>query len=96
MYWVEKISVEQKQKIYEEVFQKSRKVTQKKLKNYLVKEGITGKEVEITGIDGDFKSSLTAYHDFKEKLTNLSTPETVSLISVSVSLYHLQTALRSG
>lgn len=67
----EKISVEQKQKIYEEVFQKSRKVTQKKLKNYLVKEGITGKEVEITGIDGDFKSSLTAYHDFKEKLTNL-------------------------
>ena len=68
----EKISVEQKQKIYEEVFQKSRKVTQKKLKNYLVKEGITGKEVEITGIDGDFKSSLTAYHDFKEKLTNLS------------------------
>ena len=50
----EKISVEQKQKIYEEVFQKSRKVTQKKLKNYLVKEGITGKEVEITGIDGDF------------------------------------------
>ena len=28
----EKISVEQKQKIYEEVFQKSRKVTQKKLK----------------------------------------------------------------
>ena len=37
-----------------------------------MKEGITGKEVEITGIDGDFKSSLTAYHDFKEKLTNLS------------------------
>ena len=57
----EKISVEQKQKIYEEVFQKSRKVTQKKLKNYLVKEGITGKEVEITGIDGDFKSSCLLY-----------------------------------
>ena len=54
----EKISVEQKQKIYEEVFQKSRKVTQKKLKNYLVKEGITGKEVEITGIDGDSRVLL--------------------------------------
>lgn len=65
----EKISVELKQKIYEEVFQRYRKVTQKKLKNYLIREGVTGKEAEITGIDGDFKASLTAYHDFKEKLT---------------------------
>lgn len=65
----EKISVRLKQKIYEEVFQRYRKVTQKKLKNYLIREGIAGKEVEITGIDGDFKASLTAYHDFKEKLT---------------------------
>ena len=65
----EKISVELKQKIYEEVFQRYRKVTQKKLKNYLIREGIVGKEVEISGIDGDFKASLTAYHDFKEKLT---------------------------
>ncbi len=65
----EKISVELKQKIYEEVFQCYRKVTQKKLKNYLIREGIVGKEVEISGIDGDFKASLTAYHDFKEKLT---------------------------
>lgn len=65
----EKISVELKQKIYEEVFQRYRKVTQKKLKSYLIREGIAGKEVEISGIDGDFKASLTAYHDFKEKLT---------------------------
>ena len=65
----EKISVELKQKIYEEVFQRYRKVTRKKLKNYLIREGITGKNVEISGIDGDFKASLTAYHDFKEKLT---------------------------
>ena len=38
-----------------------------------MKEGITGKEVEITGIDGDFKSSLTAYHDFKEKINKFVT-----------------------
>lgn len=25
----------------------------------------------MTGIDGDFKGSLTAYHDFKEKLTGV-------------------------
>ena len=64
----EKISTELKQKIYEEVFCRTRKVTQKKLKKYLYIEGIADKEVEISGIDGEFKSSLTAYHDFKEKL----------------------------
>lgn len=67
----EKISVELKQRIYEELFCKTRKVTQKKLKKYLCLEGITGKEVEISGIDGDFKASLIAYHDFKEKLTGV-------------------------
>ena len=41
------------------------------MKNYLIREGIAGKEVEISGIDGDFKGSLTAYHDFKEKLTGV-------------------------
>ena len=66
----EKISVELKQKIYEDIFCKNRKVTQKKLKRYLVLEGIADKNVDITGIDGDFKASLTAYHDFKEKLAD--------------------------
>lgn len=67
------ISVELKQKIYTDLFQKKRKVTQKVLKNYLKTEGIVAADeidrLDITGIDGDFKSSLTAYHDFKEKLT---------------------------
>lgn len=63
------ISVELKQKIYTELFCHTRKVTQKKLIDFLVREGITDKTVEISGIDGDFKASLTAYHDFKEKLT---------------------------
>lgn len=66
----EKISVELKQQIYEELFQKTRKVTQKKLKTYLLHNGFD-KNIELTGIDGDFKSSLTAYHDFKEKLTDV-------------------------
>lgn len=66
----EKISVELKQQIYEELFQKTRKVTQKKLKTYLSHHGFD-KSIELTGIDGDFKGSLTAYHDFKEKLTDV-------------------------
>ena len=44
-------------------------MTNKKLKNYLVCEGIADRTVDITGIDGDFKASLNSFHDFKEKLT---------------------------
>lgn len=70
----EPVSVELKQKIYEELFQHSRRVTQKKLKDYLKRTGVIAKEdianLDITGIDGDFKASLTAYHDFKAKLTD--------------------------
>lgn len=65
----DKPSIELKQKIYEEVFQKNRKVTLAKLKRYLILEGIADKNVDITGIDGDFKATLTSYHDFKEKLS---------------------------
>lgn len=67
----ELLSVEWKQKIYADVFQRYRKVTQKKLKDYLRKEGFISENAVITGIDGDFKGSLTAYHDFKEKLTGV-------------------------
>ena len=67
----ELLSVECKQKIYTDIFQRYRKVTQKKLKDYLRKEGVIDEKAVITGIDGDFKSSLTAYHDFKEKLTGV-------------------------
>ncbi len=65
------ISVELKQRIYNELFCKSRKVTRKKLISFLVCEGICEKNVEVGGIDGDFKSSLNSYHDFKEKLTGV-------------------------
>lgn len=67
----ELISVELKQDIFENLFMKKRKVTLKKLLDYLVHRGICDKSVKITGIDGDFKGALTAYHDFKEKLTNV-------------------------
>lgn len=65
----EPISVELKQKIYEDLFQRHRKVTRRRLTDYIRREGIAGRDADITGIDGDFKGSLTAYHDFKEKLT---------------------------
>lgn len=72
----EKISVELKQRLYQDLFCRYRKVTNKKLKNYLVCEGIVDKQVEISGIDGEFKAQLTAYHDFKEKLTGVDLSQT--------------------
>ncbi len=69
----EAISVELKQKLYRDLFQRYRKVTQKRVRDYLVREGLISKAerntADISGVDGDFKGSLTAYHDFKEKLT---------------------------
>lgn len=62
----QKISVELKQKIYRDVFCRSRKVTQKKLKSYLIREGIAGKNVELTGIDGDF-NWFGGYGNMSEK-----------------------------
>lgn len=88
----EPIDVALKQEIYNNVFEKYRKVTQKKLKDYLVREGHLSREkaakLDITGIDGDFKGSLTAYHDFKEKLTgcNLSQTDKENII-LNITLF---------
>ena len=41
-----------------------------------MREGVANKETDITGVDGDFKSSLTAYHDFKEKLSGIELSQT--------------------
>lgn len=84
----EPISVELKQAIYQDVFKRYRKVTQKKLFAYLIREGIAGKETDITGIDGDFKSSLTAYHDFKEKLSGIElSPSEKETIILNITLF---------
>lgn len=82
------ISVSQKQAIYDNLFQRYRKVTVKRLKDYLVKEGIAERETDITGIDGEFKGTLTAYHDFKEKLTDCRlTQEEKEEIILNITLF---------
>lgn len=61
----ENIPVDLKQKIYKDLFQTQKKVTLKKLKAYLKSENIEITEnTQITGIDGDFKSSLGSFIDF--------------------------------
>ena len=62
------IAQETKKKIYLNLFQKHLHVTQKKLRNYLLSEGIISKDTVISGIDGDFKTSLKSWIDFKHIL----------------------------
>ena len=57
----EKISVGLKQDIYNDLFLKRKKVTQKGLKKYLQSNGYA--DAELTGIDGDFKSGMKSYQD---------------------------------
>lgn len=60
----EKISAQLKQDIYNDVFKKYYKVTNKKLCDYLKSRNIEFDE--ISGIDNDFKSSLKSYKDLLE------------------------------
>lgn len=60
----EKISVQLKQDIYNDVFKKYYKVINKKLRDYLKSRNIEFDE--ISGIDNDFKSSLKSYKDLLE------------------------------
>ncbi len=55
----EKISVSEKQDIFNNLFLKKKKVTLKAVKDYFKALGET--DVEITGIDGDFKANLRSF-----------------------------------
>ncbi|MDE6850989.1 MAG: type II CRISPR RNA-guided endonuclease Cas9, partial [Lachnospiraceae bacterium] len=71
----ELVKVEVKQKIYNDVFKRYQRVTGKRVKEYLVREGIITREQELSGFDQNFKSSLKAYHDIKQIAGNVSLSE---------------------
>ena len=74
------ISVDLKQKIYRELFEKNNKVTITRLHKFLISCGIDG---EITGIDGDFKSTLKSYRDLLYyNLNDFEKEELVKLITI--------------
>ncbi|MBQ7460121.1 MAG: type II CRISPR RNA-guided endonuclease Cas9 [Oscillospiraceae bacterium] len=68
----ERISVELKQKIYGELFLNKKKVTRKKLLDYLKSEGAIDKDGEslVSGIDEEIKSNLTPQIDFRRLITS--------------------------
>lgn len=61
-----RLTVEQKQKMFKELFLSGKKVTKKGLKKYLVKQGWlkAEDEAEISGIDKEFKSTMSSYGKF--------------------------------
>lgn len=63
------ISVECKQGIFE-LFEKYRKVSVKRIKEYLISNGYMKSDDMLDGIDIAVKSSLNAYHDFKKLLSS--------------------------
>ena len=64
----EKLPVELKQEILSNVFKKQKQVTGKKLLNYLNANGYDVKKEELSGFDGNFKSSMSSYITLKEKV----------------------------
>lgn len=62
----EKISVELKQNIYQDLFLTGKKVTGKRLREYLISNGIIDKKEcdAVSGIDGDFHASLSSMGKF--------------------------------
>ncbi len=64
----EKISVELKQRIFNELFMSKKKVTRKNIENFLVTNNFLekGNESELEGIDITIKSDLAPHHAFKK------------------------------
>ena len=72
------ISVEVKQLIYRDLFCASaRKLTKKKILEFLIERGLAKREDDISGIDNNVKSSLKSYHDFRMILTRTKDEEMV-------------------
>ncbi len=68
------ISVECKQEIFE-LFKRYKKVTRKKIEDYLKSNNYMTKEDQVTGIDITIKASLKSYHEFKRLLENQALTE---------------------
>ena len=65
----QKITVECKKQIFG-LFKRNKKVTVKRIRDFLVSNNYMSASDEITGLDISVKSSLKSYHDFRRMLEN--------------------------
>ena len=64
----EKVSVELKLKLLNNLFMKRKNITGKALLTYLKSEGYEVSESQVSGFDKNFKGSLTSYLDFSNRI----------------------------
>ncbi len=82
----EKISVKIKQAIYNNLFAARARVTQKALKNFFrTSHGLD--DIEISGIDGDFKATLTSFLNFAKIFPNGFDDDIAEQIIKSIALF---------
>lgn len=92
----EPISVEAKQKLFQEKFVESKaRVTKKRIKEFLFSIGEYSGDIEVTGVDDTIKSSLRSYHDFKElikggTLSEFDVEKIIERITVTTDIKHLK------
>ena len=95
------ITIDCKQHLYKDLFENSqKKITKKRLKDWLVSNNYMQVHDEVRGIDEDIKSSLNSYHKFKRLLTqgilNESQVENIiSRISFTTDKKRLQEYLKT-
>lgn len=61
----EKISLDIKKDIYENLFKTGKKVARKRLASYLLTKGLISEEAQISGVDTAINSSLSSYGKFR-------------------------------
>lgn len=82
------ITINLKQKIFQNLFMKKKKITQKMLRNYLKLEGMDHTDnIIISGVDGDFTSMLTSYHTLKNILGDKINFEPTSSMAEHIILW---------
>ncbi len=62
------ITVECKQELYQQLFMVYKKVTPKRIREYLLSNNYMGRDDEISGIDQQINAQLKTYHEFKNLL----------------------------
>jgi len=95
------ISVDLKQRIYNELFMQKKKVTKKAIEDFLINTGNMTKGQKISGIDDNVKSSLKPYFDFKTmltvgKLTENDVEAIIERITVTTDTMRLKKWLKSN
>lgn len=83
----EKLSIELKNEIFEELFCKFKSVSLKKIKSYLIINNYADKDVILSGLDEDIKSNYKSYIEFKEVLGNEFDRNTAEIIIEWITIH---------